>query len=76
MGPGLPLWTPENFDKGKFLGHTTLRRGIELSRNVMTVRLASEIGMDKIVPYPVRFGVYDKLPPLSGQLRWAPVKPR
>ncbi len=62
QGPGLPLWTPKNFT-GKFLGPITLRRGIELSRNVATVRMASEIGMDKIVPYPVRFGVYDKLPP-------------
>jgi penicillin-binding protein 1A len=62
QGPGLPLWTPKNFT-GKFLGPITLRRGIELSRNVATVRLASEIGMDKITPYPVRFGVYDKMPP-------------
>ena len=62
QGPGLPLWTPKNFT-GKFLGPITLRRGIELSRNVATVRMASQIGMDKIVPYPVRFGVYDSLPP-------------
>ncbi len=62
QGPGLPLWTPKNFT-GKFLGPITLRRGIELSRNVATVRLASEVGMDKITPYPVRFGVYDKMPP-------------
>ena len=63
MGPGQGLWRPENFEH-EFLGDTTLRRGIELSRNVMTVRLAYTIGMDKIVPYPIRFGVYDKLPPL------------
>ncbi|MGB8366421.1 MAG: penicillin-binding protein 1A [Rhizomicrobium sp.] len=62
QGPGLPMWTPKNYT-GKFLGPITLRRGIELSRNVATVRLASEIGMNKIVPYAVRFGVYDKLPP-------------
>jgi penicillin-binding protein 1A len=61
QGPGLPMWTPKNFT-GKFLGPITLRRGIELSRNVATVRMASEIGMDKIAPYPIRFGVYDKLP--------------
>jgi len=64
MGPGQGLWRPENFEKGNFLGETTLRRGIELSRNVMTVRLAYDIGMKKIVPYAVRFGVYDKMPPL------------
>ena len=61
QGPGLPLWTPKNYEKS-FLGLTTLRRGLELSRNLMTVRLANEIGMAKIVPYPIRFGVYDKMP--------------
>jgi penicillin-binding protein 1A len=63
MGPGQGIWRPENFEH-EFLGDTTLRRGIELSRNVMTVRLANDLGMDKVVPYPIRFGVYDKLPPL------------
>ena len=63
QGGSLGIWRPENFEK-KFLGETTLRRGIELSRNVMTVRLAHDIGMDKIVKYPIRFGVYDRLPPL------------
>ena len=64
MGPGQGIWRPDNFEKGDFLGDTTLRRGLELSRNVMTVRLAHDMGMDKVVPYPIRFGVYDKLPPL------------
>jgi penicillin-binding protein 1A len=63
MGPGQGIWRPENFEH-EFLGETTLRRGLELSRNVMTVRLANDLGMDKVVPYPVRLGVYDKLPPL------------
>ncbi|HEX4272011.1 MAG TPA: penicillin-binding protein 1A [Rhizomicrobium sp.] len=64
MGPGQGIWRPENFEKGEFLGDTTLRRGIELSRNVMTVRLAYTIGMKNVVQLPIRFGVYDKLPPL------------
>ncbi len=63
QGPGLPLWRPENFEK-KFIGLATLRRGIELSKNLMTVRLAQAVGMDKIVPYADRFGVYDHLQPL------------
>ncbi|HTZ69039.1 MAG TPA: penicillin-binding transpeptidase domain-containing protein, partial [Acetobacteraceae bacterium] len=62
QGPGLPLWTPKNFEK-HFLGMATLRRGIVLSRNLMTIRLAAAVGMDKVVQYPIRFGVYDKLPP-------------
>jgi penicillin-binding protein 1A len=61
QGPGLPLWTPKNFEK-HFLGMATLRRGIVLSRNLMTIRLAAAVGMDKVVQYPIRFGVYDKLP--------------
>jgi penicillin-binding protein 1A len=64
MGPGQGIWRPDNFEKRNFLGETTLRRGVELSINVMTVRLADELGMDKVVPYPIRMGVYDKLPPL------------
>lgn len=64
QGPGLGIWRPDNFEKGEFLGDTTLRRGLELSRNVMTVRLAHQLGMNTVVKYPIRFGVYDKLPPL------------
>ena len=43
---------------------TTLRRGIELSRNLMTIRLAQAVGMEKVVEYPERFGAYDHLAPL------------
>ena len=62
QGPGLPLWTPKNFES-KYLGLITLRKGIELSRNLLTIRLASDIGMDKVVPIAERFGVYDHLTP-------------
>ena len=62
QGPGLPLWTPENYETGSYLGETTLRRGIELSRNVMTARLAHEVGIDKIADLVERMGVYDELP--------------
>ncbi|HEX4157052.1 MAG TPA: penicillin-binding protein 1A [Rhizomicrobium sp.] len=62
QGPGLPMWTPKNFGN-KFLGLQTIRRGIELSRNLMTIRLAYDVGMKKVVPYAVRFGVYDNLTP-------------
>ncbi len=61
QGPGLPMWTPKNFEK-HFLGPATLRRGIVLSRNLMTIRLAHDVGMDKVVRYPIEMGVYDKLP--------------
>jgi len=63
QGPGLPLWCPENFEQ-KFIGLATLRRGIELSKNLMTVRLAQAVGMRKIAPLAERFGLYDRLDPL------------
>lgn len=57
------LWSPENYD-GDFLGPTTLRRGLEKSRNLMTVRLAHYLGMDTIVVVVKRFGVVDDMPPV------------
>ncbi len=62
QGPGLGLWHPANFSH-KFLGAVTLRRAIALSLNNATARLAQEVGMDKVVEYPEKFGVYDHLPP-------------
>jgi penicillin-binding protein 1A len=62
QGPGQAAWTPENYE-GKFYGPSTLRFGLEHSRNVMTVRLAQDIGMPLIAEYAKRFGVYDNLPP-------------
>jgi penicillin-binding protein 1A len=62
QGPGLPPWRPENYSAGHFYGPQTLRFGIEQSRNVMTVRLAQEVGMPLIAEYARRLGVYDNLP--------------
>jgi penicillin-binding protein 1A len=62
QGPGLGVWKPENYE-GKFYGPSTLRFGLEHSRNVMTVRLAQDVGMPLIAEYAKRFGVYDELPP-------------
>jgi penicillin-binding protein 1A len=62
QGPGLGVWKPENYENN-FYGPSTLRFGIEHSRNVMTVRLAQDIGMPLIADYAKRFGVYDDLPP-------------
>jgi penicillin-binding protein 1A len=59
---GSGIWAPENYSR-KFYGPSTLRFGIELSRNVMTVRLAQDIGMPMIGEYAKRFGVYDSMPP-------------
>ena len=63
QGPGLPLWKPSNYSKG-FSGLTTLRQGIEKSKNLMTVRLAQDVGMDKVAAMAKRLGVDDNLPQL------------
>ncbi|MES2906310.1 MAG: penicillin-binding protein 1A [Pseudomonadota bacterium] len=61
QGPGLPIWRPQNYDN-KFYGPSTLRTGVERSRNVMTVRLAEDLGMPLVAEYARRFGIYDDLP--------------
>ena len=60
---GRPRWCPSNYSK-KFAGPSTLRLGIVRSRNLMTVRLAQDVGMPLIAEYARRFGVYDNLLPV------------
>jgi penicillin-binding protein 1A len=64
QGPGQDIWKPENYDKEKSFGPTTLRVGVEKSRNQMTVRLAQDVGMPIITEYAKRFGIYDDLLPV------------
>ncbi|MGC3937030.1 penicillin-binding protein 1A [Roseobacter sp. EG26] len=54
------LWRPRNASN-EFYGPTPLRTGIERSRNLMTIRLAQEVGMDVVADYAERFGVYDNM---------------
>jgi penicillin-binding protein 1A len=63
MGPGQESWTPSNYD-GKSTGPHTLRYGIEQSKNLMTVRLAKDVGMPLIAEYARRFGIYDDMLPV------------
>ncbi len=66
QGPGLPLWRPVNYEHD-FLGAQPLRVGIEKSRNAMTVRIASYIGMPAVVDMAKKFGVLDN-PPVNFSL--------
>ncbi len=61
QGPGLPKWRPANYTK-KFYGPSTMRLGLEKSRNLMTVRLAQTIGIDAISDYANKFGIAENLP--------------
>ncbi|MDW4497668.1 penicillin-binding protein 1A [Sulfitobacter sp. D35] len=54
------LWRPRN-SSNKFYGPTPLRTGIEQSRNLMTIRLAQEVGMGTVARYAEKFGVYDNM---------------
>lgn len=61
QGPGLDNWRPKNYS-GDYYGPTTLRVGIEKSRNLMTIRLANYAGMEKIADLCREFGITDNLP--------------
>jgi penicillin-binding protein 1A len=60
QGAGLPKWRPGNYTK-KYYGPSTMRLGIEKSRNLMTVRLAQTVGMQKISDYAKRMGINDNM---------------
>jgi penicillin-binding protein 1A len=60
VNTGQGIWRPQNASR-QFYGPTPLRTGIERSRNLMTVRLAEEIGMDVVASYAESFGVYDRM---------------
>ena len=57
QGEGLKMWKPENYGK-KFYGPLTLRTGLEKSRNLMTVRIAQDLGLEKIINFSKKLGIY------------------
>jgi len=63
QGVGLKNWKPENYGK-KFYGPSTLRKGIEYSRNLMTVRVAQELGLKKIIDLSNKLDIYNDVPEL------------
>ena len=58
QGTDLKMWKPENYGK-KFYGPSTLRKGIEYSRNLMTIRIAKILGLDKILDLSNKLGLYE-----------------
>jgi penicillin-binding protein 1A len=63
QGVGLKNWKPENYGK-EFYGPTTLRKGVEYSRNLMTVRIAQDLGVKKILQLSSDLNIYDTIPEL------------
>ena len=63
QGVGLKNWKPENYGK-KFYGPTTFRKGIEYSRNLMTIRIAKILGLERILDLSKKLEIYDDIPEL------------
>ncbi|MAV05441.1 MAG: penicillin-binding protein [Candidatus Pelagibacter sp.] len=63
QGLGLKNWKPENYGK-KFYGPSTLRKGIEYSRNLMTVRISESLGLKKILKLSKELDIYEEIPEL------------
>ena len=63
QGVGLKNWKPENYGK-KFYGPSTFRKGIEYSRNLMTVRIAKNLGLEEILNLSKKLNIYDEIPEL------------
>ena len=63
QGAGLKNWKPENYGK-KFYGPSTLRKGIEFSRNLMTVRIAKILGLEEILKLSKKLNIYEDIPEL------------
>ena len=63
QGLGLKNWKPENYGK-KFYGPSTFRKGIEYSRNLMTVRIAKILGLQKVLKLSKELNIYNDIPEL------------
>ena len=63
QGVGLKNWKPENYGK-KFYGPSTLRKGIEYSRNLMTIRIAKILGLNKVLNLSKDLNIYEDIPEL------------
>src|SRR6185503_18570599 len=64
QGPGMPAWTPANYDGSSGRGPTPLRVALEKSLNTVTARLAAMIGMEPIAETVEKFGIMDHMPRL------------
>jgi penicillin-binding protein 1A len=62
QGPGLPWWSPTNYEADVFHGPTSLRTGLAQSIDTLTVRLATMVGIDPIAKTVERFGILDNMP--------------
>lgn len=57
QGVNLPPWIPNNYEK-KFFGPTSMRIGLEMSRNIIAIQIARTIGLNRILAVAKRFDIY------------------
>ena len=62
-GHGQPIWRPGNYGGEEGLGPLTIRNGLEKSRNLITVRMAQQIGMPRVTKVAKEFGISDNMQP-------------
>ncbi|MGH7092437.1 MAG: penicillin-binding protein 1A [Stellaceae bacterium] len=62
QGPGMPPWTPGNYEAGEYRGPTPLRVALEHSLNTVTARVAAIVGMEAIGENIEAFGIMDHMP--------------
>ncbi len=54
-------YNPQNYER-KYYGATTLRTGLVMSRNVVTVKILKDIGIDYALDYLKKFGMEGEFP--------------
>lgn len=58
-----PVWAPQNWDR-KFLGPITIRKGLALSRNLVSVRLIDRVGPRVVMDIARRSGIESRMDPV------------
>jgi penicillin-binding protein 1A len=61
-GPNQPLYAPQNYDR-TYEGRITLRRALEQSRNIPTVKVLDAVGPAVVIDYARRFGITGPMQP-------------
>ncbi|TCZ57862.1 penicillin-binding protein 1A [Roseicella aquatilis] len=56
------LWRPSNYNEGSYNGYVSIRTALQKSLNLVTIRVAQEVGMAKVSETVARFGVIDAMP--------------
>lgn len=53
-------WSPQNYER-RYFGPTRLREALTFSRNVVTVKLAAQLGLGSLASYLTKFGLHGRM---------------